>query len=613
MSSLQEHYKQTAMNSRIIIAALLLLFSLGSTAQKKLFEEALQRGREPGKLYVMTNSKNTFLKQEDVEKYALSKGYVISKVTYKGYNRFGKSVQSVSTVAFIPRDEVSDYAYEALCKDPAIPMTRLSKKGSGYYYFNMQDAGGYFSHFLDDINRDRYFYLADNIAWSGELANGMLNGPGVGFADFGKGWYVWFKGTYDHGFPTGDIDYHWMTVVWSAALSDSSQQDKVSSHVGKMSDSAVSFLVNGCYGFADNNGNTLIKPIYQGVKSDFHNGIANVVIDKYEIRVNKQGGIVGLSENTHYSTDDLINIHNKYPELSSVTEAELMKFVKRPDANFDDMMKVESAVSGLKSQIAPLKQAYYHGDAVRLQAIYDNTVASAKNQQKDFSGSGFAKEFNERYRNHYKYDPEQKTPLCDQLFQYYEVCRNLGVKAETYYKPSKSYPKFDGSGYKQLERVDKAIKVCENNMNSPFSTFYAYAKPILSSNYAEIDNQVRIDRQRYNADVEAIQKAFRAKLKSINTSNIDNYVVKHDSDWSKGRFKDTDENHEDHIHYWFKDINPELDYEGTTFMVTIYETTRNGVRQYYQVGSNRYTTFNDALCGGFLGHYGEGWYNNIYK
>lgn len=262
---------------------MLPMLCVGSYGQEKYFEEALKRGREPGKFYLLVNEKSKSLKLDDLKEYADAKGYILGNNTSKTVSRFGDVSSTVSTLEFLPKSEFEEYIYYKMRSDNTVSLSQLSNKGMAYCY-------------LKRSGKDTYFWRCNNIAWNGEVRNGKLHGTGVGYAKVSDGLIVYFRAKFDNGMPTGRNTFRWYFLNSSMRPYVSSQQTDCSVGVGQFSDGLASVEIDGKYGFINQEGNTVVKPQFNTVVSPFVNGRATVTDDKEEIVINNLGTKIDISD-----------------------------------------------------------------------------------------------------------------------------------------------------------------------------------------------------------------------------------------------------------------------------------------------------------------------------
>ena len=490
------------MGKRIIMAVLFFAAALGSQAQKSFFEDALKNGRQPGKPYVMRNPGKKFLDPDKVAEYVQSKGYIVDDVRLEGYNRFGRSVPTVTELTFLPKEELRPFAYEALGRGDATPLSQLTKKGTVYYFFNREQSGDYFAHSPVGNDHSKYFNRCDDALWSGELADGLINGSGVGFADMQDGLFLWFKGTFDHGVPVGEAEFRWIATEREGVISNSDQQCSQSVKVARMSDGAASFQVGDLYGFVSSNGQTIARPEFNGVKSEFANGLACVtVLGSIDVMIDKQGHCVALSDKFDYTLDDLGRLYLMYADIKKPVEDGVLKKAAKEDCPFEELVRIEKQYD-LKPQIDQLKLASYRRYAKQLQSVIDKTAAAAAEKRLDKSGEAVAKNFKEMFGEKYKYDPDGMLAKIDKLNDYYTVCGATEIgKLGDYWWYDDGKPYLRPTGKWQVTTLSNAIQICDRDDNSPFKNYYVSVKPLLSSKYAEISEVVNRANSQYNEAV----------------------------------------------------------------------------------------------------------------
>ena len=592
---------------KLLLIALLLPFCLSGMAQKSYFEKALKRGRSVGRPYLLENSSNKWLDVEKVREYAADKGYLLGVMHFNAYNRFGEMENTLVSAEFVPRNELYAYVYEALSGNQSADFRQLTSTGSGYY-----------------ITENNRFLRSDNILWSGSVSNGMLNGKGSGLAILNDHDFVWLNGSFENGFPVGDVSYRRLSSIRDC-LPAPKEMTQFALRVGKMSDGMASFYINGKYGFSSGDGRTIIPPKYLKVGSGFYNGVAYVTEDKIEMKIDKSGKYVGISERADMTYQQLLDLKKTYPNFIKDLEKNAVRYCKKNDCSFDDMVKIEKDFPGINSQVGQLKLEKHRRDFQKVQSIQQKAIAAANAHRIDQSGEDVVKDFINIYGNRYKFDPDGNLAVARELNDYYTVCDALNITPKSsYFKYNGEVPHWDQSGDSHLSTLTAARNICSKGVNSNFKEFYAYAKPTVESKYGKTSSIVSSDRSQYLSAKKSYDEEQRRRelarqakrereerlLKAFNPANIGSYI-KDEGRWSEGRFIDSDDDFTDSREIEFIDLYDSRN----TFDETIYHTYKRGSVNYYyfhtgMFGSRQYSTYQDALIGVFLYHYGKNWDNN---
>ena len=122
------------MKLRTIFVTLFFLCVTISHAQKKLFQEAINAGRQPTMFYVMVNDKNKMIRLDDIQEFAKENGYILGEHTNKDVNRFGDIDQSVATIEFLPVDEYESYIFANLFPEQSSILATKPSQGSAFFF-----------------------------------------------------------------------------------------------------------------------------------------------------------------------------------------------------------------------------------------------------------------------------------------------------------------------------------------------------------------------------------------------------------------------------------------------------------------------------------------------
>lgn len=255
---------------------MLLMLFIGSTAQDKLFEEAIGNGRAANQFYRAKNGKGKGQSIDKVRDYAQKHNYLLGKYTTKEIERFGDKQTALDEFYFLPLDDYPSYVYE---------FTNLGGK-----YADLKQRGSCW------LFVGEKFLRFDNVLWSGEIQNGMLSGKGCGFwIDDNNRYYYSVNGEFQNGLPLGQQS------VKSFSFK-ASQPDEVSFsltsniEVGRLSDGLASFSISGGkWGFVNAEGVIAIAPSFDTIIKEFSNDRAEVVSSDKEIIINKEGNYVDLT------------------------------------------------------------------------------------------------------------------------------------------------------------------------------------------------------------------------------------------------------------------------------------------------------------------------------
>ncbi len=255
---------------------MILMFCIGIQAQEKLFQEGLQNRRSPRKFYFAKNGKGKGLTLEKMKQYADKHDYLLGNYTTKQIDRFGDKQTALDGVYFIPKKEYPWYVFEF-------------------------DGGG----FDDNLHRgscwlyiDGKFIKFENVRWSGNIENGMLDGQGSAFwFDDAYHYFITVNGQFQHGLPKGNMEVKRFSSN-AANPEKVSFESQGSINVGNLSDGLASYSVSGGkWGFVSSDGTITISPGYESIVKEFANGKAEVILDGKEIIINKNGKYVDLTAN----------------------------------------------------------------------------------------------------------------------------------------------------------------------------------------------------------------------------------------------------------------------------------------------------------------------------
>ena len=251
------------------------------SSKNKLVNAAFKKGRSPKGFYTLVNEGGKSIKVEKMAETLREEGFIVGDHTTKSISRFGDVATSLSTMQFLPKDEFDSYIYYNLNSDWSTKYEQLTKTGTAYCFTG--------------TGQSLMFTKYDNIKWSGEISNGLLQGPGVGFANLNNNKIVFFKGVFDKGVPVGDNTFYWYSFNGAFAPYRSASVSSQVSHVGKFYDDLASIQIGEKYGFISRNATMAIPASFKSVVADFSNGRATVTNDKEEIIIDRTGKQVDLS------------------------------------------------------------------------------------------------------------------------------------------------------------------------------------------------------------------------------------------------------------------------------------------------------------------------------
>jgi len=519
---------QKNMMKRFLLLALMAC-SMTCYAQTEQMKKAMIEGRSKGHGYMVKRKKYSDPNNE----------MFITHATYE-------------FTYFIPRSEFKKYLYELYTEKvkTKIPFKPLTQQGTGWYFFNNKIEYGVISNEFQYSKKDNvYFRYADKINWSADIVDGRINGTGVGLACVYDSLYVIFAGTYSNGLPVGETTYAWFNTDYKKEILI---QQRVKT--GKVSDGMVSYVVDKKYGFAGNGGEN-VAPHYDGVVADFKDGIAVVKEGRIPLMIDKRGYIVGLSDLLELTPQDYLTAKTAHPGLAKVVESRVVQYASKKERTSSELTETAKLFPEVASQIEDIKKNQYLSNFQGLQTYYDQALAAAKAKRTDVSGRKAVESFLNTYQKNQKYDPEGKVATAQRMMNYYTVCDALGVKAlESYWTISRK-PEFNGNGYKQITQLRDALNICNRDASSEFGSFYTYAKTVLTSNLNKISALVDKSKSEYDAAYSRHCYERERKLRAVDelTWGQVKSLIKYETDWSKGRIRDTDTNFTDNKDVVFKD------------------------------------------------------------
>ena len=282
------------MKRQSMLRGLLLLVAAaslqGAVAQEKLFQAALEQGRQPTEFYVARNEKGKAISLDKMRQYAEQHNYLIGEVTTRTIDKFGDKAIAVSSFEFLPATLYPEYIY-ALAKDLHTPQYKqLSQlpKGSCYVFSGEK------------------FIRMDNVSWTGKVVGGMLSGLGYGvvtkLADSNSGVYYFFECAFQNGLPQGECELR--EVVFNAK-SDKPRKigatNRFKVKVDNLQDGLATFTIGDKseIGFVQSDGVITLSPTYSPsvVLGNFKNGRIAIKNEKGEgIYVDKNGKYIDYTE-----------------------------------------------------------------------------------------------------------------------------------------------------------------------------------------------------------------------------------------------------------------------------------------------------------------------------
>lgn len=308
------------MKNNLIISMLLFLCCVSATAQKKLFNQALEAGRPKAGLYLMKNTKHKFLSIKSVREYAESNNLYLGAMHHVPVPRFGKAEHNVEEVYFLPESELPQYMFE-----------NVYPSGN---FANMKEKGKAFISYTHPYS----LTLTNDVMWSGEVdADGFITGSGYGF-DYKYGRKCQsFTGRFNHGYPEGNVVFTKNEGAEFPFRADKCTKEYFA--FGPVSNGAQWFKKgNGLYGFIDERGENIIKPRFDKVKSFDENGLAWVLKSPISFEIDKSGSLVKVVSdvNNRFGWKDAYEFYkdhkkNKDEYFSHVLEDYFIEYAKDAD------------------------------------------------------------------------------------------------------------------------------------------------------------------------------------------------------------------------------------------------------------------------------------------
>lgn len=276
------------MIKRLAAATLLLLLAANAYGQKKWFDEALKKGRQ-GEFYIIVNPKKKDLSFKKCREYAEKMDYLLGEYTKQSINKYGNTEYVVATLQFVPRIELYEQIYNELPLAGKVPFSQLKRGGRAYYFrgiekgvrqlMNNEELEGRvnLSRFLNTSLDWYYFASTDTLYWSGNVKDGMIDGPGTAFCVMLDGYY-YFRGTFDRGFPVGECTVYRYVGPWQKCCDDYSLYSQ-SCRLSKFENGFATFEAGEFKGYINRSGSGNLTPEQQ----DFYSSHAVAYYNNGEI------------------------------------------------------------------------------------------------------------------------------------------------------------------------------------------------------------------------------------------------------------------------------------------------------------------------------------------
>ena len=247
---------------------------------EKLFKKAIKNGRNSEGVYELkvksvTNSTAALFipglsllgragnynweARKYMPEYLRPKGYSVITMGHSG-----------GDMTFIETDKFDDYICRKLTSLPYD-----SFKNNGNYISQDWSLDSKFLWAYDE--RRKAPTTTHSIYWSGNVANGYIEGEGVGFIKDGYDYYVFNNGTFRHGFATTDVDVK--RIKWKGEITENGQWkyielDEKSTKIGQRSESEILSLLS--------NTNLKLKEAAIGYYKDYHASLSKEKRDKLD-------------------------------------------------------------------------------------------------------------------------------------------------------------------------------------------------------------------------------------------------------------------------------------------------------------------------------------------
>lgn len=171
-----------------------------------LISDARSRGMSNDGTYCIDNSKNKVIDVATAEKYMRAKGYTVAGSSTKEYMRFGEPIKILDKLTFFDPNNFHLCAFNRLKENSSVQYSQLKNKGV-FFHRDPEDIKYYrgfeFGRFIS--RGTLRLCECENVMWSGPVVNGLLNGHGVGFVQYGDA-YCYFEGDFRCGFPVSGLN-----------------------------------------------------------------------------------------------------------------------------------------------------------------------------------------------------------------------------------------------------------------------------------------------------------------------------------------------------------------------------------------------------------------------
>lgn len=540
MKKLQFIQKQQVMN-RFILTLLFFASVMGNAYGKDYFAKALKEGRSKGEPYLFIN-KGALITYDKIVEYARQNNYMIGAWSNLP-RRFGPNNYFVGKMVFLPKSELPTYAFEVLSGSEQINFGQLSEKGKALYYFDCSDEAGSTIPLSVkyDENKSKDFHPADRVLWSAKTVDGYIDGTGIGFAEIDRNVFLLIKGTYAKGFPTGSVTYKWISLTNEKSIWPPEINLTQTVQMGNTSDGMASYKVNDLYGFVSTDGSICIKPRYKTITREFADGVAYIKVGDVEIKINKQGAPVGLSEANKLSLPELKALKNTFPDMKTEIDQMALQLVKKGNYSFNELVGAETDFPAIATQLAPLKVAKYRDDFLAVAQFRKKAIEAAKAKRSDLSGYQETQKVIAIYGGKTQYDPEKKLSQAYELDDYYTVCRAVAMKpAASYWGYQGNMPVFKPEYEAHKSTMEKALSIC-NKGNSVFSSFYAAKKPSITATMTQMKTTLEKSKREYDNAYSAYKNTRETMLKEVKNltwTQVKQRITR-ETEWSKGRVLDS--------------------------------------------------------------------------
>lgn len=164
---------------------------------EKLIDEAFVRGTNVDSVYWLFNNENKSLTANDICCYLQRKGFYPLTYTEKNILKFGEFHTVADKVKFTNKSGHAKMVFDKLKGDKYsdVNYNRLKPEGTFFYYQLFLRHDTYIPVQTDT------FIRVDNVSWSGNMVNGLLDGKGIGFFEKDNN-YCFFEGDFISGIET---------------------------------------------------------------------------------------------------------------------------------------------------------------------------------------------------------------------------------------------------------------------------------------------------------------------------------------------------------------------------------------------------------------------------